>query len=74
MLCCLYTESCCGMSGFAICVEGRVVACKAVLAVYRVVFWHVRFCHLCGGSCCGMLGFAICIEGRVVACKAVLSV
>ena len=46
------------MLGFAICIEGRDVACKAVLSLE---------------PCCGMLGFAICIEGRVVACKAVLS-
>jgi hypothetical protein len=32
-LCCLNTESCCGTLSFAICVEGRVVTCKAVLSV-----------------------------------------
>ena len=54
------TELCCGMLGCTICLEGRVVACKAVLSLYRVVLWHVRF-------------FSICIEGRVIACKTVLS-
>jgi len=42
------------MLGFAICIEGRVVACKAVLSVYRVVLWHVRLYHLYRGSYCIM--------------------